>query len=190
MTNVDITLIGGPTALIELPAFRLLTDPTFDDAGDYQLPHVILRKMARPALAAAQIGTIDAVLLSHDQHTDNLDNSGRAFLPKAGRVFTTVAGAGRLGGNADGLKPWETRKLTSANGERLLTTATPPRHGPAGIEPLSGDVTGFVLSSRTNAFKPLYITEDTVWFDGVGPATLPAWSCAPVCGRSANEGQV
>jgi L-ascorbate metabolism protein UlaG (beta-lactamase superfamily) len=28
-----ITHIGGPTALIEIGAWRLLTDPTFDPAG-------------------------------------------------------------------------------------------------------------------------------------------------------------
>jgi L-ascorbate metabolism protein UlaG (beta-lactamase superfamily) len=35
---VTITLIGGPTALIEFDGFRLLTDPTFDGPGAYQLP--------------------------------------------------------------------------------------------------------------------------------------------------------
>jgi L-ascorbate metabolism protein UlaG (beta-lactamase superfamily) len=167
MTTVTITLIGGPTALIELEGLRLLTDPTFDDPGDYPLPHVTLRKTAKPALSVDQTGPIDAVLLSHDQHADNLDISGRAFLPKAKHVFTTAAAAGRLGGNVEGLKPWQTRELMAANGEILTITAAPARHGPAGIEPLSGDVTGFVLSSRTNAFKPIYITGDTVWFDGV-----------------------
>ncbi len=34
MTTAVITLIGGPTALIEVDGFRLLTDPTFDDPGD------------------------------------------------------------------------------------------------------------------------------------------------------------
>jgi L-ascorbate metabolism protein UlaG (beta-lactamase superfamily) len=167
MTNAAITLIGGPTALIELGGFLLLTDPTFDDPGEYQLAHVTLRKTAKPALPAAQIGSIDAVLLSHDQHADNLDRSGRALLPSAGRVFTTAAGAGRLGGNAEGMQPWETRKLKNAGGNALLITATPARHGPYGIEPLSGDVIGFVLSSSANEFKPVYITGDTVWFEGV-----------------------
>jgi L-ascorbate metabolism protein UlaG (beta-lactamase superfamily) len=52
-----------------------------------------LKKTAKPALAADWIGAVDAVLLSHDQHSDNLDVSGRAFLQKADRVFTTFAGA-------------------------------------------------------------------------------------------------
>jgi L-ascorbate metabolism protein UlaG (beta-lactamase superfamily) len=167
MTNASITLIGGPTALIELQGLRFLTDPTFDNPGDYQLPHVRLKKTSKPAINYAEIGAIDAVLLSHDQHSDNLDISGRAFLPKARRVLTTAAGAERLGGNAEGLMPWQSRVLEAADGDAIKITATPARHGPAGIEPLSGDVIGFVLSSMSNAFKPVYITGDTVWFDGI-----------------------
>jgi L-ascorbate metabolism protein UlaG (beta-lactamase superfamily) len=167
MTIATVTLIGGPTALIELDGFRLLTDPTFDNPGEYKLPHVTLKKTAKPALLAGEIGKVDAVLLSHDQHSDNLDISGRAFLSKAGRVFTTIEGAGRLAGNAEGLAPWETRELISADGASLQITAAPARHGPAGIEPLSGDVIGFVLTSQKHAFKPVYITGDTVWFEGV-----------------------
>lgn len=33
MSQLRITLIGGPTALIELDGFRLLTGPTFDPPG-------------------------------------------------------------------------------------------------------------------------------------------------------------
>lgn len=81
--------------------------------------------------------------------------------------MTTEAGAARLGGNAEALAPWEVREFEAANGEAITVTATPARHGPAGIEPLSGDVIGFVISSKTNSFKPIYVTGDTVWFNGV-----------------------
>ena len=50
--SLSITLIGGPTALIEIDGFRLLTDPTFDAPGDYPLPHVKLEKLAGPAHVA------------------------------------------------------------------------------------------------------------------------------------------
>ncbi len=165
MSASKITLIGGPTVLIESEGFRIITDPTFDQPGEYQLPHVLLRKLAGPAVAAGEIGSVDAVLLSHDQHADNLDNSGRSFLSQAGTVVTTAAGAQRLGGKTVGLAPWETREITKPGGGTLRVTATPARHGPAGIEPLSGDVVGFVLTfDRTPA---IYVTGDTVWFDGV-----------------------
>jgi hypothetical protein len=70
--SISITLIGGPTALIEIDGFRLLTDPTFDQPGAYQLPHVKLEKLTGPAMSARDVGAIDAVLLSHDQHSDDL----------------------------------------------------------------------------------------------------------------------
>ncbi len=166
MIEVNITRIGGPTALLEVGGFRLLTDPTFDSPGEYRLPHVTLRKTSGPAVSAEDLGAIDAVLLSHDQHADNLDRSGRAFLAKAGRVLTTLAGAKRLGGNVEGLAPWETRDLVKRDGIPLRITATPARHGPAGIEPLAGDVIGFVLTLDGQS-RPIYITGDTVWYDGV-----------------------
>ena len=162
--TLAITLIGGPTALIEIDGFRLLTDPTFDGPGAYQLPHVKLEKLAGPALGADKIGEIDAVLLSHDQHSDNLDHAGKDFLKQARRVLTTEAGAKRLGHHAEGLAPWATAEL-SKNGKSLSVTATPARHGPAGIEPLSGDVIGFVLSPKAGA--PIYVSGDTVYYDGV-----------------------
>ncbi len=166
MTTAKITLIGGPTALIEVGGFRLLTDPTFDAPGEYKLPHVTLKKTSRPALSAAEIGRVDAVLLSHDQHADNFDHAGRAYAMQAPRLFTTIAGAQRLGGVAEGLTPGESRQLHKPDAAALTVTATPARHGPAGIEPLAGDVIGFVLSPA-DAARPIYITGDTVWYDGV-----------------------
>ena len=125
-----------------------------------------LEKLSGPALGAEAIGEVDAVLLSHDQHADNLDHSGKAFLAKAKRVLTTVAGAKRLGGHAEGLMPWATTELGGKDGRFLTITATPARHGPAGIEPLSGDVIGFVLTSKDKS-PPIYVSGDTVWYDGV-----------------------
>ena len=165
MSTAKITLIGGPTALIEIGGFRLLTDPTFDAPGEYKLPHVTLKKTSHPALTAEQIGRVDAVLLSHDQHADNFDHAGRAYAMQAPRLLTTIVGAKRLGGVAEGLAPGESTKLTNPAGT-LTITATPARHGPAGIEPLAGDVIGFVLSLA--GARPIYITGDTVWYEGVG----------------------
>lgn len=34
MADVTVTHIGGPTALIAVDGWRLLTDPTFDPAGE------------------------------------------------------------------------------------------------------------------------------------------------------------
>jgi L-ascorbate metabolism protein UlaG (beta-lactamase superfamily) len=189
MDSPRITRIGGPTALIEIDGFRLLTDPTFDAPGSYQLPHVKLEKLTGPALSAESIGEVDAVLLSHDQHSDNLDHSGRDVLRKAKRVLTTQAGAKRLGNHAEGLAPWAITELTGPGGRVLTVTATPARHGPAGIEPLSGDVIGFVLSRKDG--PAIYVSGDTVFYDGVAevarrfkcgvvlPFAGAAQTCAP-----------
>src|SRR5437016_1273444 len=113
MTILDttLTLIGGPTVLIELVGLRLLTDPTFDAPGQYQSGPITLEKTGTPAIDADVLGRIDAVLLSHDQHFDNLDRAGRAFLPRAGTTFTTRIGAERLGGRTRGLAEWENADL-------------------------------------------------------------------------------
>ncbi len=103
---MKLTHIGGPTVLIEVGGWRLLTDPTFDPAGgSYRFGLGIgSRKLAGPSVAPGELGPIDAVLLSHDHHEDNLDPAGRALLPSAGIVVTTASGAERLGGNAHGLE--------------------------------------------------------------------------------------
>ena len=94
MTAVRITHVGGPTVLIEAAGWRLLTDPTFDAPGrSYRFGWGTgSRKLAGPALAPEDLGPIDAVLLAHDHHDDNLDPAGRALLPSAGAVVTTASG--------------------------------------------------------------------------------------------------
>lgn len=177
---ISITLIGGPTALIEIDGFRLLTDPTFDAPGAYELPHVKLEKTIGPAVKADAIGPIDAVLLSHDQHSDNLDNSGRDYLLKAPRALTTEAGAKRLGGHVEGLAPWATAHLKDDDGNALTITATPARHGPAGIEPLSGDVIGFVVQSSrkdTRAFTSAVTPPGSTASPRSRAASNAAWCC-------------
>ncbi len=82
MTEVTFTHIGGPTLLIEFEGLRLLTDPTFDAPGRrYNFGFgTSSTKVAGPALSPEEIGPVDAVLLTHDHHDDNLDAAGRAFL--------------------------------------------------------------------------------------------------------------
>jgi L-ascorbate metabolism protein UlaG (beta-lactamase superfamily) len=164
-SEMTLTLVGGPTVLIEYNGLRLLTDPTFDPPGQYQGPHSSVKhhKTSGPALTVDEIGRLDAVLLSHDHHFDNLDNSGRAMLPSVGVTYTTNSGAERLGHNAIGIAPFETRTFKGKNRENLLVTATPARHGPVGID--VGDVIGFALGVREPG-DLIYITGDTLWFDG------------------------
>src|SRR5262249_34133464 len=144
-SEVNLTLVGGPTLLIEIAGLRLLTDPTFDPPGQYESNEITLKKTIGPAVSAEQIGAVDAVLLSHDHHFDNLDRAGRDFLPKAQTVLTTQSGGGRLGAGAKGLAPWEEAVIRNQAGQQVVITATPARHGPAGIERIAGDVIGFAI---------------------------------------------
>jgi L-ascorbate metabolism protein UlaG (beta-lactamase superfamily) len=163
---VRITYIGGPTALIEFGGLRLLTDPTFDPAGStYPTPVYTLYKTQSPALAAEAALPVDAVLLSHDHHFDNLDHGGRASIATAGSTYTTHAGAERLGPPATGLSPWESAVLTSPQGGSVRITATPARHGPAGGD--RGPVIGFLVEFEPRTEPVVYVSGDTVWFDGV-----------------------
>src|SRR5919107_4391034 len=113
MTDLRLTHVGGPTVLIEVGGWRLLTDPTFDPAGGrYRFGWGTgSRKVTGPAIAATELGRIDAVLLTHEHHDDNLDTAGRALLPSAGVVVTTVPGARRLGGTTRGLADWQVTQL-------------------------------------------------------------------------------
>ena len=169
MTDVQITHIGGPTVLIEVGGWRLLTDPTFDAPGRRYFFGwgTMSRKLAGPAIAAADIGALDAVLLSHDHHEDNLDPAGRTLLASAQTVITTQAGARRLGGNARGLAPWGTTRLEHEGRVPIEITATPCRHGPPLSRPIVGDVVGFALGWEGQEHGLLWISGDTVLYEGV-----------------------
>ena len=128
---LKLTHIGGPTALIELGGWTLLTDPTFDaPGGHYNFGWgTASDKVAGPAIAADDLPPIDAVLLSHDHHEDNLDPAGRELLPTAGAVVTTASGAKRLGGARAGCVAWEgtTARGAGQADARDHRHAVPPR---------------------------------------------------------------
>ena len=169
MTAVRVTHIGGPTALIEFAGWRLLTDPTFDPAGrTYAFGWgTSSRKLADPAISVDALGPVDAVLLTHDHHGDNLDDAGRKLLPSAGTVVTTVSGAARLGGGARGLAPWASTTLEGGRRPSIEVTATPCRHGPPLSRPIVGDVVGLALRWDGQRHGALWITGDTVLYGGV-----------------------
>jgi L-ascorbate metabolism protein UlaG (beta-lactamase superfamily) len=155
----DIRVFGGPTALIEFGGLRFLTDPTFDPPGDYPLGGGRwLTKTAPASAGQATIGPLDAVLLSHDEHPDNLDHAGRELLRRVPLTLTTKGGADRLGGTARGLTPWESIEVPRPGGGTVTVTGVPARHGPEGCEPITGEVIGFVLSAP--GLASLYVSGD------------------------------
>jgi L-ascorbate metabolism protein UlaG (beta-lactamase superfamily) len=162
-----LTLIGGPTALITYGGLRILTDPTFDPPGEYPRPgtDIVLRKLAGPALELADVLPVHAALVSHDHHADNLDHAGREMLASAGRVLTTGAGAGRLGGNAAGLEPGDIVELARPDGGPVSVTAVPADHGPPEVASRNGPVIGFVLGGE--GLPRIYVSGDNASVDVV-----------------------
>ncbi|WP_328315751.1 MBL fold metallo-hydrolase [Streptomyces sp. NBC_00388] len=138
-----VTHIGGPTTIVTIAGSRILLDPTFDPPKTYKSGLV---KTQGPAIGIDRIGKIDAVLLSHDQHDDNLDDSGRKLLKDIPVVLSTPGAHRRLGAHVTGLRSWDSYKLRTGS-TTITVTAVPALHGPDGVDRgADGEVTGFVLS--------------------------------------------
>jgi L-ascorbate metabolism protein UlaG (beta-lactamase superfamily) len=155
-TTTEALHVGGPTLRLRYGGLVWLTDPTFDPPGDYPGP-TVLHKLSGPALTPAEVGPIDVVLLSHDQHADNLDHAGRELLATVPTVLSTPDAAARVDG-VRGLRPWETTMISDVE-----VTAVPALHGPPGAEAVSGVVTGFVL--RAPGEPAVYVSGDNASVD-------------------------
>lgn len=141
----SVTHVGGPTTILEIAGLRLLLDPTFDAPKTYKSG---LEKIQAPAFGVDGIGEIDAALLSHDQHDDNLDDKGRELLRTVPVVLSTPGARQRLGDHVTGMKAWATHELKTSGGG-VTVTAVPALHGPDGVDRgADGEVTGFVLSGK------------------------------------------
>lgn len=155
---MKITHIGGPTAVIDFGGLRILTDPAFDEPQEYVLPGGrVMTKLTGPAIPASELGTVDVVLLSHDQHKDNLDDAGRAMLASIPTVLSTPGAATRIPG-VRGLENWESIDLPRPDGGVVTVTGVPALHGPEGAEAVTGVVTGFIL--RGEGQPTVYVSGD------------------------------
>jgi L-ascorbate metabolism protein UlaG (beta-lactamase superfamily) len=106
---------------------------------------------------------VDLVLVSHDNHADNLDGAGREFALAAPLLVTTASGAKRLGHPAVGLPAWTRHTLARPDGGSLTITSVPAVHGPEDAERdpdgfVNCEVIGFVLSGED--LPTLYMSGD------------------------------
>ncbi|KAL1872403.1 hypothetical protein Daus18300_004373 [Diaporthe australafricana] len=176
-STISVTHIGTATAVLSIDGINFLTDPFFSPAGtEYDAGVAILKNSTSPALNLDSLPPIDAVLLSHEDHWDNLDDIGRQLLD-ARRVLTTRDGASKLAPRPGvvGLAPWQTVDLR-AGGRAFRVTGTPCVHLPG------GECTGFVLECDEFGVGPdgkpnvVYFSGDTVYVEEVARGLRERWN--------------
>ena len=188
-SRVKVTYIGTATILLEIGdknPLRILTDPAMDVVTDQELAHggreysffhgfLHSKKFINPALRVENLPKLDVVLISHHEHLDNLDETGKVLLPRASRVITTPDGAedlqeelGLRPEKITGLNKWQSVSIKSKEGWSLTIHAVPAQHGEVGLPSwVVGDTTGFILEWPGQKHGPVYISGDTVYFDGI-----------------------
>jgi L-ascorbate metabolism protein UlaG (beta-lactamase superfamily) len=172
-----ITYYGHATLLIEMDGVRLLTDPLLRR----RLLHL---RRTNPAPEIAQLGQVDAILISH-LHRDHLDLPSLARFGRETRLIVPL-GAGNLLRkrgfvNITELLPADTISLREVN---LL--ATPARH--SGSRPPFGhraECLGFLVQGSAS----VYFAGDTDLFPemadlakGIDVALVPVWGWGPTLG--------
>lgn len=146
--------------VIDYAGARFVTDPTFDPPG----VHGVMERIVAPAIPLEDLGSVDVVLLSHDEHSDNFDSSGRALAMTTKAIVTGMGAARRLGAPAVGLTAGESVYFsTDDQSVPVEITAVEAVHGPLdGAQDATGNVNaeviGFVL--RTPGQPTVYISGD------------------------------
>lgn len=167
--DIHITHIDTACILLEINGYKILTDPVLDQAGGcyHHGWGAVSRKNQRPALDLAELQGVDLVLLSHHQHKDNFDRSGKAFASTVPLILSTPAAAADIKG-VTGLNNWQTYEVPTPLVPGLRITATPAQHHPWWLpEFFSGKVIGFVIAFDDQKDGVIYISGDTVFFEGI-----------------------
>lgn len=172
--KVTITHIDTACILLDINGFKILTDPTLDKRDGFfpqyvSSPLAFSKKYIDPALSMEEIGKVDLVLLSHDHHSDNLDKNGRAFIKTVKTVLSTKDAVRRLkNDNTIGLDNWEEYAVATEKVNGLKITAIPAQHtNIKRLDKVMGKVIGFTIEWQGQKEGCIYISGDTVLFDGI-----------------------
>ena len=165
--DVFVTHISTACVLLEIGSVRILTDPVFDEGERYyrfRWPGIGATRRQGPAMKADRIPDLDAILLSHAHHSDNLDDGGRSLFGRARQIITTIHDTKYVKDDVIGLPKWGSTTIHGQAGEMITVPATPALHGPY-LLCESWHVCGFVLKWDGQEHGALYISGDTVYFD-------------------------
>jgi N-acyl-phosphatidylethanolamine-hydrolysing phospholipase D len=169
--------IGGPTYILHLGSFKILTDPMLSSKGDSAF---MIKQHPTTGAMNAYIGRyiapapfdtshIDLLLISH-LHADHFDNEAKEMLNKRMHVISPTVNKETLVSwgftNIKGLS-WSDSTVFTKGNETLRIKAVEARH--AFSDPLKtalGKGNGYIIE-YTNSRKHyrIYWTGDTVWFD-------------------------
>ncbi len=172
--KVTITHIDTACVLLNINGFKILTDPTLNKKDGFlpqyvSSPLAFSKKYIDPALSNEEIGKVDLVLLSHDHHSDNLDKNGRAFIKTVKIVLSTKDAVRRLkNDNVIGLENWEEYAVKNDKVKGLKITAIPAQHtNIKRLDKVMGKVLGFTIEWEGQKNGCIYISGDTVLFEGI-----------------------
>ena len=172
--KVTITHIDTACVLLNINGFKILTDPTLNKKDGFlpqyvSSPLAFSKKYIDPALSNEEIGKVDLVLLSHDHHSDNLDKNGRAFIKTVKIVLSTKDAVKRLkNDNIIGLENWEEYAVKNDKVKGLKITAIPAQHtNIKRLDKVMGKVLGFTIEWEGQKNGCIYISGDTVLFEGI-----------------------
>lgn len=171
--------IGGPTMVIQLGAFKILTDPMFSPKSESAFKIAVhptngeknadIKRLIAPA--DFDKTNIDLLLISHP-HADHIDKEAREQLSEDIHIVAPQVDNEKFVEwgftNFTGLN-WIDSTVIQKGDESVIIIAVEAHH--AAIDPLRtqlGKGNGYIIEYRNleNVYR-IYWTGDTVWFDNI-----------------------
>lgn len=171
--------IGGPTSILQLGSFKILTDPMLGGKSKESFRikvhpntgelNAAIERYTDPA--EFDNSNFDLLLISHP-HPDHIDEKAINTLDKNIQTITTMSSLEQIKTwgfkNSKGLE-WNDNLILKKGKETLTINAVQAMH--ADSEPLNtslGKVNGYVIEYASGkSIYRIYWSGDTVWFDKI-----------------------
>ena len=174
----EIQWIGGPTYILKLGSFKILTDPMLGPKSKEAFrikihpttgeKNAAIERFSDPA--EFDRSNIDLLLISH-MHPDHIDPAAVEILDKNLKTITTAQGVPTMQKwgftNSLGLE-WKDTVTMKKGKEYLKIIAVKSMHAEEPLNSELGKGNGYIIEygSGKSIFR-IYWTGDTVWFDEI-----------------------